>query len=79
MSKFQLKSIKTHGGDRKNVFLRKMHFCEKWQFFAKNGQNFAEFGENLDFLAISYHHWHGFSEIMTQKVQKSAHFRPQIS
>ena len=23
---------------------------QKWQFFAKNGQIFAEFGENLDFL-----------------------------
>ena len=60
--------------------------------FHEKLSNFARFGKNLQFLHLLYHpfhgpyyfsdfqhHWHGFSEIMTQKVQKSAHFGPQIS
>ena len=50
MSKFQLKSIKTHGGDRKMCFWEKCIFVKNGNFSRKNGQNFAEFGENFDFL-----------------------------
>ena len=72
MSKFQPKSIKTHGWDKKHVY-------EKWQFFAKICQNFAKTWIFCVFI-LSFcsayvfsdfrHHWHGFSEIMTQKSTK---------
>ena len=52
VSKFQLKSCFPHGGVGKKLFLRKMHFCEKWPFFAKNGQNFARFADFLKFFGF---------------------------
>ena len=91
MSEFPVKSIKTHGGERKNLFLRKMHFCEKWQFFAKMLKISLNLAKNWIFAILYYpfhgfyyfsdfqHHWHDFSKIMTQKVQKLTRFGPQIS
>ena len=69
----------------KCIFVKNGNFSRKT---VKISLNLA----NIWIFAISYHpfhgpyyfsdfqkHWHGFSENMTQKVQKSAHFGPQIS
>ena len=91
MSKFQLKSIKTHGGDSKNVFLRKMYFCEKCNFSKKMVKISLDLAKIYIFAFLYHplhghyyfsdfqHHWHGFRKIMTEKVQKLAQFGPQIS
>ena len=72
------------------MFLRKIQFCEKWHFFAKNGQISLELA-NLQFLHFYkdafhgpyyfsdfQHHWHDFSEAMTQKVQNQLNLEPSI-
>ena len=87
---FQLNSIKTQGGDTKKPVFWKMRFCEIWPFFAKTVKISLNLAKIWIFVISYYpfhgsyyfsdfqHHWYGFSEIMTQKVQKSAHFGPQI-
>ena len=75
----------------KMCFWEKMHFCENGNFSRKTVEISLDLAKiYIFFIFISsfhgpyyfsdfQHHWHSFRQIMSQKVQKSAYFGPQIS